>query len=581
MERAHAAETFPLKTIQSLPHPSTYLYTFIKLELPFFRSSGPHNLINNKLSRPLNVSTNLQSSTFFPTAFQSSHNPLPTTTPAPVPDMARIISSVASVESLHNPTQQIPEKTYPTQSAGPHFPSHPISAPLLRIIPGNPRFATAPLQWLSTPPSGRPYILEASISTDKDIVAEITLPQGDNPIPEQWFEFSINSGKAGSNGIFIEFNLRAGAVRAKCVCLTEEFTGGIGIANRALLDDKGLPVAILSLDYLNCTSHKLGNNGKLVPFIPRFAGHRGMGSSGTNAPWRLLENSVESFLSATLPDTPCKTIELDVQVTKDNKLVVFHDWYIRPRDQTGHVLYDRNSVRVPLYNMTFDQLDKLYRQNYTHHARTMGQVVEKRKEVRSLAMKEHEIEEEAFDVQLRSLREVCDTLPEEIGMLVELKYPPPNVSNGQIPYPEKNFYVDLVLNDLVACSRNANRKIAFLSFDADLCLLLKKKQTRFPVYFSHCDTMDKPCEEFDPRCIDIFEGLRYVRSQKMDGLMLFNQLVDERPEAIGEILKANIPMLTYGKKNCSEIFVRKQFGMGVSGVIADDVDLLLESLSGE
>lgn len=293
-----------------------------------------------------------------------------------------------------------------------------------------------------------------------------------------------------------------------------------------------------------------------------------MGSSGPHAPWRLPENTIESFLCAALADTNVSTVELDVQLTKDNQCVVYHDWYIRPRGLDARPVYDHDAVRAPVYSLTFHQFDALYRQGLQADLC----MSEKRIAFRKWAHDKHDIPLSAFDACARTLRQVCDLLPPHISILLELKYPSEDVQEaGLLPYPEMNHYIDLILADLPAHSA---RKIAFLSFHPDICLMLSLKQTRHPVYFSHCETDDKPCDEFDPRCVDLREGVRFVKAHGVDGIMAYAPLVESKPRIVEDFVADGYPVITYGDRNCDQAHVQAQFDLGVSGVIADDVDVL-------
>ena len=68
-------------------------------------------------------------------------------------------------------------------------------------------------------------------------------------------------------------------------------------------------------------------------------GHRG-------APSLAPENTTESFIKAF--EVGIKGVELDVQLSKDEKLVVFHDWYIRNRDIILHGNKDMSHHRSRL-----------------------------------------------------------------------------------------------------------------------------------------------------------------------------------------------------------------------------------------
>lgn len=464
-------------------------------------------------------------------------------------------------------------KTWPIRSAGPHRPGLPLSTSLLRIVPGCPRNGEPPVHWFNNPPPSPPYTLDAAYDNAS---ASIVLPDPTlNPIADQWFDFDAHLSHPTA---FISFTLTAGSNRYTTHFLFNQFSTRHGVLTAALLDVHNVPVARLTIDFIYITAYSSSQLSSFKrPFIPRFIGHRGMGSSGPNAPWRPRENSVESFLAATLLNPAVTTIELDVQLTRDGKVVVFHDWFFRPLDSDGHPLHDKESIRIAVHNLTYHQLNALYQKSHPVSA----SLTQQQTDVRRIAQ-ERNIDPKAFAVKVFTLAEVCSLLPPDIGILLEIKYPAPDVQEELgIPYPEKNHYVDLVLADLLQSNTghsDMERQIAFLSFHPDICMLLSMKQHRFPVYFSHCETLDKPCDEFDPRAIDLREGLRFVKSQGLDGLMIFNELIEHRPEAVADIVAQDVPIITYGKSNKYSTVVMKQFEKGIHGVIADDVDVLMDEM---
>ena len=480
-----------------------------------------------------------------------------------------------------NFVEQLPSasKTWPTRSAGPDLVTYPLSKKLLRLVLGNPRTNTFPLRWFS---SHQRYALSHSTlqvsldgrSTSINLSPAPGQDSNTTAIPDQWIDLLPSNDKDW----FISLTLTSDdGSRFTATMVADHFAPMKGILEIPLLSNGGIPVAVIIIDYICITPHPRAARGvRNSMFTPRFTGHRGMGSSGPKAPWRVLENSAESFLMAALADTEVKAVELDVQLTRDGKAVVYHDWFFRPRDSKGHPIYDRNVVKVPPYNATFDQFDKLYRESFFRFEEGIDK---KRQACRELAKKRGDVPDSAFEIRAKTLREICEELPQDIGLLVEVKYPAPNVQDDEIiPYPEKNEYADIVLNDLVNVEKNYGRNIAFLTFDADLCMMLALKQRQFPVFLSHCEALDKPCDEFDPRMIDVIEGLRFVLSQQLDGMMLFNEIVRQKPEAIATIVARGIPILTYGASNSDRDVVKHQFSIGVTGVIADDVDELVSSL---
>ena len=71
--------------------------------------------------------------------------------------------------------------------------------------------------------------------------------------------------------------------------------------------------------YFYCIMPRFTRKSQTRAFMHRLFAHRGLFDPGEGIP----ENSMPAFERAVLCGYP---IELDVQVTKDNKIVVFHDY---------------------------------------------------------------------------------------------------------------------------------------------------------------------------------------------------------------------------------------------------------------
>lgn len=486
--------------------------------------------------------------------------------------------------SLCPPAPTVPnmsKKTYPAKSAGPYFPiPRPLTTTLLRIVPGDPSNASPPIHFLrnDTPPVLDSTTMTLHATVD-DQSASVLLPLlATDPIPVEWFDFCLDHLSTS----FLELTLTMTdhdrsqtSLIGRSVLVASDFTSHGGLIHPLLLDSTGLPVARATLDFIVITPPPAGaplasvRNGP-----PRFTGHRGMGSSGPAFPWRSIENLPESFLLAALCDSKVTTVELDVQLSRDGRTIVYHDWFFRPdgsRDKDA----SKSSLRVPLYHLTFDEMDTLFRSMFHKSDHS----VDRNKHLlREALQKRDDVSDDVLSTKIWSLTDVCEALPEEIGLLVEVKFPSSAVlEESPVPSPEKNFFVDCVLKDIFKVSRNRKREISFLTFNANLAMMLSMKQTLYPVYLSHCEILDKPCEELDPRCIDLDEGLKFAVSQKLDGMMIFNKLVETKPQVIERIKDRGLPIITYGSRNTDPEFVRHQFRMGINGVIADDVNVLTKA----
>jgi len=93
---------------------------------------------------------------------------------------------------------------------------------------------------------------------------------------------------------------------------------------------------------------------KTFPFFKKgetiLIGHRG-------APILAYENTIESFKKAF--DTDLMGIELDLQLTKDKKLIIFHDWKIVTKNglqkkisllNYSDILSNNKNIKIPLLN---------------------------------------------------------------------------------------------------------------------------------------------------------------------------------------------------------------------------------------
>lgn len=505
--------------------------------------------------------------------------------------------------------------TWPLHSVGPHAPAAPLRRPLVRLIPGSPRHNKSPIEWLEPPPA---HLLHPHI-TRFQLAARLDSDEAALPIntadTSKWFKSRFDfllpaEISTAAPAAHIRFTLsRSIAYESEqpVLCLGSLLLADIPrdagelscILYRPSDDgpDHHVPCARLLLTYLHTTASPHAEttpaptqngdcNMPTVSFAPRFVGHRGMGSSGPHAPHRPVENSIESFMrAACTADGRVRTVELDVQMTKDDKVVIYHDWFFRPRDEEGHPLFDRDAVRIPIRNLTMSQFDSLFRQSVAVNKHFKRQADARRGDMTryhngnvskpnppSPRPPHHDLQTGA-----RSLRDVCDALPDDVGILVELKYPSPDVQETfSLPYPKRDMFVNGVLAELFAHGL-PRRKIAFLCFEPDICDMLALKQDSFPVYLSHCETMDKPCDEFDPRTISLSVGFDFVKSYKLHGLMLLNKLIKKHPRVISEIVSEKLPIITYGASNSDTAVVKAQFDAGVTGVIADDVHNMLKS----
>lgn len=82
------------------------------------------------------------------------------------------------------------------------------------------------------------------------------------------------------------------------------------------------------------------------------------------------------------------------------------------------------------------------------------------------------------------LSEALTVINEKVGFNIEVKWAQ-LLENGLLEENhssiDKNLYVDCILD--VALAKAGNRRIVFSCFDADICVMLRNKQNRYPVMF--------------------------------------------------------------------------------------------------
>ena len=232
-------------------------------------------------------------------------------------------------------------------------------------------------------------------------------------------------------------------------------------------------------------------------------GHRGFGANSTaRTHLQIGENTIQSFLVAANLGASC--VEFDVQLTKDYRSVIFHDFLVM---QTGG--------DVPLHALTFDQFMQFSRLQ-TPRSDSLGsgkaqQQNAQRKGARSHSFsfkdsddprlvqtseRMHFTEEgklgsikgnlRGFSISepASTLEELLCELPESLPFNLEIKYPmlwEAEDREMELYAMEINFYVNTILDTIYNyCGK---RNITLSSFSPEICILLACKQSSFPILF--------------------------------------------------------------------------------------------------
>ncbi|KAF6004607.1 hypothetical protein F1559_004692 [Cyanidiococcus yangmingshanensis] len=182
------------------------------------------------------------------------------------------------------------------------------------------------------------------------------------------------------------------------------------------------------------------------------------------------------------------------------------------------------------------------------------------------------------DNALPSLRRVLDRVPEEITLLIEIKYPMPEfMRETSLPYPERNQFIDRIL-EVIFQKSSLQRRIVFLSFDPDVCLMVRKKQTIYPVCFLNAAGRSLMSEHRDPRALSVVNGIAFAVWAGLDGMVLLCDLIFEEPGIVQVIHSAGLKVYCYGNCTADPDSCEQLIQWGVDGIIADRVGYIARAL---
>lgn len=242
----------------------------------------------------------------------------------------------------------------------------------------------------------------------------------------------------------------------------------------------------------------------LSPMNQMVAGHRGAGSGRRmDLPDELLENTIASFNYAR--SHGADMCELDVLVSADGVPIVYHD-------------FDVDAVAA---QQSSDQLGKL-------RVQVNEFTVKQLRDFRLLALHDgegcpytlHVPNQKESNRPFPTLEEVFDQVDETCGFNLEVKWPQ-MLESGKMEarrYREINDFVDRIIRVVEKHARN--RKVILESFDADLVIMLRLKQTRFPVIFLSQGMTDRYERYTDIRARSVRNGIYFAQAFDLAGIDL-------------------------------------------------------------
>ncbi|PWA87735.1 PLC-like phosphodiesterase, TIM beta/alpha-barrel domain-containing protein [Artemisia annua] len=282
--------------------------------------------------------------------------------------------------------------------------------------------------------------------------------------------------------------------------------------------------------------------------LPKFmvVGHRGHGMNLLQSTDKRMkaykENSITSFNNAA--NHALDYIEFDVQVTKDNIPIIFHDNFIVSAEN-GKVVEKR------VTDLTVDEFFSYGPQ------RTSGQVGKSllRQINGNIVGWDVEVDDHSC-----TLEEAFQKVNPGLGFNIELKF------DDYVVY-EEEYLIHVLQVILKVVYENAQeRPVLFSTFQPDVALLMKKLQHTYPVYF-----LTNGGNEIydDVRRNSLEEAKKLAIGGGLDGIVSEVKGIFRNPSVVREIKESNLSLLTYGKLNNVPEAVHVQYLMGVEGVIVD------------
>ncbi|XP_039045734.1 glycerophosphodiester phosphodiesterase GDPD2-like [Hibiscus syriacus] len=257
------------------------------------------------------------------------------------------------------------------------------------------------------------------------------------------------------------------------------------------------------------------------------------------------ENTILSFNSAA--KFPIDFIEFDVQVTKDDCPVIFHDDFLF--SQENGTVYEKRITDMSLEEFL-----------------CFGPQREAGKQGKSLLRKSRDGKILNWNVQTDdsfcTLAEAFRKVDSSLGFNIELKF------DDNIVYHHDRLTRVLQVILQVVSEYAKDRPIIFSSFHPDAAQLVRKLQNTYPVFFL---TNGGTQVYYDVRRNSLEEAIKVCLEGGLQGIVSEIKGVFRNPGAVPKIKEANLSLLTYGKLNNVPEAVCMQHLMGIDGVIVDFV----------
>ncbi|KAK7807745.1 hypothetical protein U0070_026153 [Myodes glareolus] len=369
--------------------------------------------------------------------------------------------------------------------------------------------------------------LEISLISDHEFKCRHSQPEcGYGLQPDRWTEYSIQTMEPDNLELIFDFfeeDLSEHVVQG------DAFPGHVGTACllSSTIAESEKSAGVLTLPIMSRVSRKTIGKVRVdfivikplpgyscsmqssfskywKPRIPLDVGHRGAGNSTTTAQLaKVQENTIASLRNAA--SHGAAFVEFDVHLSKDFVPVVYHDLTCCLTMKKKFEADPVELFEIPVKELTFDQLQLLKLSHVTA--------------LKAKDRKQSVVEEENFlseNQPFPSLKMVLESLPEEVGFNIEIKWicqHRDGVWDGNLStYFDMNLFLDIILKTVL--ENSGKRRIVFSSFDADICTIGSCIPT------SVIQAVNPPAG-INAHTEDLLRNPSYVQEAKAKGLVIF------------------------------------------------------------
>ncbi|AFN82466.1 glycerophosphoryldiester phosphodiesterase [Encephalitozoon romaleae SJ-2008] len=259
----------------------------------------------------------------------------------------------------------------------------------------------------------------------------------------------------------------------------------------------------------------------------KIIGHRGCGTNG-HPSTRMMENTVSSFKEAYRRGL--KWVEMDVQLTRDEVPVIFHDFVI----QSG-------ASRIGINEITLKEfLHLVGNQDEENHSLPC------------------------------TLSRFLEQIDDEHGVNIEIKYPLPS-EEGRYKLKDLVPAERVVEKVVEMVQRSRKQRVIFSSFHPYILLMVKLRLPNFNIFM----LTEAKGGEGNPYTNTLYDALYFCTKLGLDGVVLDWSCMAINPIDIVKIFKSfDLKTFVYGDEINDKNIISILKEAGAHGIIIDDLELI-------